>query len=108
MANAQPKARWLTPEESTARGYDAFGLVNETHFSLRSPREVDETASTIEAAMKEATRMMLEDFATSVSIVRPKHWQDPSGHIQTFEDPARGSVVLGLNGDLEDFDEDDE
>jgi hypothetical protein len=103
MPKTQNKGRWLTAAESEERSFDTYGLIDETHFSLTYPREVDCTIPTLEGALKEATRMMLDDFATSITLTRVKHWEDPSGEIQTFENPAYvgTSVELFLNGDLQ-------
>tara|TARA_Y100000389_G_scaffold192113_1_gene219205 strand:- start:2555 stop:2806 length:252 start_codon:yes stop_codon:yes gene_type:complete len=75
---------------------DSFGIIDESCFSLRYPRTVDETFPTLREAVAEAMRLLCQGSATKVTVCRVCY-QDTSP-VETM-----ASVTLLVNGDFDDL-----
>ena len=52
---------------------DRFGIVDETTFSLRYPRMVDESAPTLESALREAMSYLTDYDSKKIAIVTTRY-----------------------------------
>ena len=83
-----------------------FGVINESHFSLRSPRAIDEGPfETLEKAFAEAGLMISDRMVEEVSVVRCRFSERHKCWVETIE----GSITIDARGApwaTEDEDED--
>lgn len=86
-----------------------FGLINETVFSLRSPRAIenDEPFETLRGALAAAAEMLEPDFCDEIAIVRCRYsrrlecWVEVvDGDVITID--ARGAGALLCEDEVED------